>query len=90
MAEVAAAPDDGFDLTVETLIIGAGACGMVAALAAQEAGQEVLVLEADRGALGLHRAVRRADPGGGHPASRRPQGSTTRRGLCRRHPAQGQ
>jgi fumarate reductase flavoprotein subunit len=40
-------PRDGFDFGVQTLIIGAGACGMVAALAAQEAGQEVLVVEAD-------------------------------------------
>lgn len=47
MAEVAATPEDGFDLEVETLIVGAGACGLVAALAAQEAGQEVLVIEAD-------------------------------------------
>nr|WP_217808038.1 FAD-dependent oxidoreductase [Oceanibacterium hippocampi] len=34
-------------MTVETLIVGAGACGMTAALAAAEAGQEVLVLERD-------------------------------------------
>ena len=40
-------PADGFPLTVETLVIGAGACGMVAALSAAEAGQEVLVLERD-------------------------------------------
>jgi len=40
-------PAQGFAATVETLIVGAGACGMVAALAATEAGQEVLVLEAD-------------------------------------------
>ena len=40
------------DFEIETLIIGAGACGMVAALAAREAGQEVLVLEADAVASG--------------------------------------
>jgi len=36
-----------FDLEVETLIIGAGACGMVAALTAHEEGQDVLLIEAD-------------------------------------------
>lgn len=40
-------PPEVFDLEVETLIIGAGACGMVAALAAHEAGQDVLLVEAD-------------------------------------------
>lgn len=34
-------------LEVETLVIGAGAAGMVAALSAHEAGEEVLVLERD-------------------------------------------
>jgi fumarate reductase flavoprotein subunit len=38
---------DRFDLSVETLIIGAGACGLIAALSAREAGQDVLVIEAD-------------------------------------------
>lgn len=47
MAEIRSAEGVSFDLEVETLIIGAGACGLVAALAADEAGQEVLVLEAD-------------------------------------------
>lgn len=48
MADAAFAPTPpGFDLEVETLIIGAGACGLVAALAAAEAGQDVLVIEAD-------------------------------------------
>ncbi len=46
MADIAPTPAT-FDFTVETLIIGGGACGMVAALAAQEAGQAVLVVEAD-------------------------------------------
>ncbi len=45
-AEVAA-PPAAFDLEVETLIIGAGACGLIAALSAREAGQDVLVIEAD-------------------------------------------
>ncbi|MGB3246059.1 MAG: FAD-dependent oxidoreductase [Sulfitobacter sp.] len=46
MAEIASAPE-AFDIATGTLIIGAGACGMVAALAAQAAGQDVLVIEAD-------------------------------------------
>lgn len=40
-------PAEGFEIGVQTLIVGAGACGMTAALAAREAGQEVLVLERD-------------------------------------------
>ena len=40
-------PPEEFDLDIETLIIGAGACGLVAALAALENGQQVLVVEAD-------------------------------------------
>lgn len=40
-------PPEAFDFKVQTLIIGAGACGLVAALSAKEAGQEVLVIEAD-------------------------------------------
>ncbi|MEO0989767.1 MAG: FAD-dependent oxidoreductase [Pseudomonadota bacterium] len=46
MADVCAAPD-AFPVAVETLIIGAGAAGLTAAIAAREAGQEVLVLERD-------------------------------------------
>ncbi len=40
-------PPASYDAEVQTLIIGAGACGMIAALAAHEAGQDVLVIEAD-------------------------------------------
>ena len=42
-------PDDGTpaDVSVEVLIAGAGACGLVAALSAADAGAEVLVLERD-------------------------------------------
>ncbi|MEX0338159.1 MAG: FAD-dependent oxidoreductase [Arenibacterium sp.] len=47
MADVASVPGQGFDIGVDTLIVGAGAAGMVAALAAHEAGREVLVIEAD-------------------------------------------
>tara|TARA_R110002072_G_scaffold197657_5_gene355334 strand:+ start:850 stop:2217 length:1368 start_codon:yes stop_codon:yes gene_type:complete len=43
-----AEPLAAYDLDVETLIIGAGAAGMIAALAAHEAGQNVLLIEADR------------------------------------------
>lgn len=47
MADTGATPADGFDFEIQTLIVGAGACGLVAALAAAEAGQDVLVIEAD-------------------------------------------
>ncbi|GIX14951.1 MAG: fumarate reductase flavoprotein subunit [Paracoccaceae bacterium] len=46
-ARVSPAPAGGFDLTVPVAVIGAGACGLVAALAAREAGAEVVVLERD-------------------------------------------
>ena len=38
-------PMEGYDIQCDTLIIGAGACGLVAALAAHEHGQSVLVVE---------------------------------------------
>jgi fumarate reductase flavoprotein subunit len=43
-------PADGVDfpVAVPALVIGAGACGLTAALAARDAGAEVLVLERDR------------------------------------------
>ena len=42
-----ARPPEEIDLFVETLVIGAGAGGLVAALAARERGEEVLVVEAN-------------------------------------------
>ncbi|WP_394691810.1 FAD-dependent oxidoreductase [Hoeflea sp.] len=42
-----AGPSPSFDFEVQTLIVGAGAAGLTAALAAHQAGQEVLVIEAD-------------------------------------------
>lgn len=44
---VEAVPTSGFDIDTSVLIVGAGACGMVAALAAKDSGAEVLVVEAD-------------------------------------------
>ena len=40
-------PLEGYDIQCDTLIIGAGACGLVATLAAHEQGQSVLVVERD-------------------------------------------
>jgi fumarate reductase flavoprotein subunit len=40
-------PPRDFDVSVPVVIIGAGACGLVAALAARDAGAEVIVLERD-------------------------------------------
>ncbi len=40
-------PESGFEISVGTLIVGAGAGGLVSALSAYEMGQDVLVLEAD-------------------------------------------
>ncbi|MBO6758785.1 MAG: FAD-dependent oxidoreductase [Roseibium sp.] len=45
-AKVAPFPGD-FPFKVETVIVGAGACGLIAALSAKDQGQEVLVLERD-------------------------------------------
>ena len=46
---MAVLPADGveFDFDVLVVVVGAGACGLVAALAAHDAGQEVMILERD-------------------------------------------
>jgi len=44
--QIAAPPIDGFDVSIGTLIIGAGACGLIAALAAAENTKDILVVEA--------------------------------------------
>lgn len=44
---VRAAAEAAFEFTMPVVVIGAGACGLTAALAAREAGAEVLVLERD-------------------------------------------
>ena len=47
MGSVISADDKDFDGSVPVLIIGAGACGCTAALAAHEQGVEVMILERD-------------------------------------------
>jgi fumarate reductase flavoprotein subunit len=41
-------PNRTFDFTVPVVVVGAGACGFTAALAARDAGAEVLILERDK------------------------------------------
>lgn len=45
-------PAAEFEFVVDVLVIGAGACGLTAALAARDGGAEVLVLERDKVPLG--------------------------------------
>ncbi len=44
---VSPSPSGGFDLSTHTVIIGAGACGLIAALAALKNTNDILVIEAD-------------------------------------------
>jgi fumarate reductase flavoprotein subunit len=44
--------DAGFEFTVPVLVVGGGACGCVAALAARDAGAEVLLIEQDARPMG--------------------------------------
>lgn len=45
-------PPDGFELSTDVIVVGAGACGLCAALAARDGGAEVIVLERDPTPLG--------------------------------------
>ena len=47
MSDVVRVEDRSFDFAVPVIVVGAGAAGLVAALAAREAGREVLVIERD-------------------------------------------
>lgn len=51
---MAVLPDDGkgFEIEVPVVVVGAGACGLTAALAAHDAGAQVLVLERDENPRG--------------------------------------
>lgn len=49
---ILSAEDVEFDFEVPVVIVGAGACGLVAALAAHDEGQDVLVLERDENPTG--------------------------------------
>ncbi len=55
----------GFSAAVDVLIVGGGGCGLTAALAAREAGAEVLVLERDASALGTTAMSTGLIPGAG-------------------------
>lgn len=52
MISIASPQDVAFPVRVQTIVIGAGACGLTAALAAQDAGGQVLVLERDNSPSG--------------------------------------
>jgi fumarate reductase flavoprotein subunit len=45
-------PPDGFELSTDVIVVGAGACGLTAALAARDGEAEVIVLERDPTPLG--------------------------------------
>ena len=51
-----------FDFEMPVVVIGAGACGLVAALAAHDAGQEVMILERDDNPQGSTSLSARIDP----------------------------
>lgn len=52
MARVVQAQADGFEVSYPVVVVGAGGCGLSAALAVRDAGVEVLVIERDATPLG--------------------------------------
>ena len=89
MGTEAIAADEKFDAEMPLLIIGAGAAGLCAALAAKEAGIDAGDDRARCRAGRLDRAVGRPHSRRGHAVSAR-QGHRRRPALVRRrHPAQG-
>ncbi len=52
MGDVATPPAEGFEVRTQVLIIGAGACGLVAGLACRELGADCVILERDRAPAG--------------------------------------
>ena len=76
---------------VPVAIVGAGACGLTAALMLRDAGIDCVLLERDARAAGLDRAVLGLHPGGRHArAARAPACTTTApTRFAARHPGQG-
>ena len=73
MSTVVAATHETFSTHVPVLIVGAGAAGLCAALAAKEAGAETVVVERDAVPSGSNGLVGRAHSSGRHafPACQR-------------------
>ena len=59
-----------FSFELDVVIVGAGACGLSAGLAAQAAGGEVLILERDPSALGTSAMSTGLIPGAGTSAQK--------------------
>ena len=59
-----------FSFELDVVVIGAGACGLCAGLAAHESGAEVLILERDASALGTTAMSTGLIPGAGTSAQR--------------------
>jgi succinate dehydrogenase/fumarate reductase flavoprotein subunit len=72
------------------LVVGGGGCGLTAALAASQAGAEVLVLERDASALGTTAMSTGLIPGANTRLQRDKGIARLARGVRRRHREEGQ